>query len=77
MKIIINQNGNGCFTVGPNQLINISKADIDGNIIFSVGIQNVSLGLYKKEKRATAVFNAVVDFLCDETRQTYRLEQDK
>ena len=77
MKVLVNQNGNGCITIGENQFINISKVDIDGNSIFSVGIQNISFGVYKKEKRAQSVFDAVMGFLSDDSRSAYRLEQDK
>ena len=77
MKIIINQANNGFFTVGVNQYINISRADINGTELFSVGIQNISIGIYKKEKRAITVFNQLLEFVSDDTRSTFRVEQDK
>lgn len=77
MKIIINQGGHGFFTVGGNQFINISKVEIDGNKIYSVGVENISFGLYKKEKKALSAMNSVMGFLCDETRDSFRFELDK
>ena len=80
MKIIVNAAGTALFTVGTvggNQFINISKVEVDGAELFSVGIENISFGLYKKEKRAMAAFNAVIDFLRDDSRDMFRFEPDR
>jgi len=77
MKIIINQNGSGFFTVGNNQFYNISNAEIDGSVVFSVGVENISFGLYKKENRAIAALNALMSFVTDDACDTYRFEPDK
>jgi hypothetical protein len=80
MKIIVNAAGTALFTVGAvcgNQFINISKVEVDGTELYSVGVENISFGLYKKEKRAIAAFKAVVDFLRDDVRDMFRFESDK
>lgn len=77
MKIIVNQAGTAAFTVSGNQFINISKVEVNGTELYSVGVENISFGLYKKEKRAIAAFNAVIDFLRDDNRDMFRFEPDK
>jgi hypothetical protein len=77
LKIIVNQTGTALFTVSGNQLFNISKAEVKGTELYSVGVENLSFGLYKKEKRAMTALNSLLAFLSDETRSTFRFEPDK
>ena len=77
VKVIINQAGNSLYTIGANQLINISRVEVDGNPLHSVGIQGISFGLFRHEKRAVAEFDKILDFIHDESRPIYRVEFDK
>jgi hypothetical protein len=78
VRVIINQNGNAYFTLGSNQFANITKIEMeDKTALYSVGIEQISFALYKKEKRAITALNSLMGFIVDETRETFRFEQDK
>ena len=79
MKIIVNQNGDGMYTVNGGLFMNISRVDMGGGFLYSVGINNISFGLYKKEKFAQSALNAVMKFIVDkdESNDTFRFNLDK
>lgn len=64
MKIIVNQAGTACFTIGSNQFINISTVEVDGTNFYSVGVENISFGLFRTEDAAVSTFQDITRFLC-------------
>jgi hypothetical protein len=77
LKIIINQSGSGAFSAGANQFYSISEEESGGAKFFSVGVENVSFGLYKTEKRAKDELNALLNFICDKTDRAFRFKPDE
>jgi hypothetical protein len=71
MKTLINQNKTGIFTVNNNQFINMSKVVIDEIEWFSIGVENISFGLYQNEKQSKDEFDKLIDFLGSANNQFY------
>jgi uncharacterized protein YlxP (DUF503 family) len=76
MKIIVNQSVTGFFTVGANQFYNVSPVDFDGTEHYSVGVENVSFGVYRDREKAERVLQKIGDFINDYSQVKYRLEPD-
>jgi hypothetical protein len=77
VKIIINQSGTAIFTVGQNQFHNITQTEADGVKYYSIGVEHISLALYKREKQAVKAFNALMKFIVDDSCDSFRFELDK
>ncbi len=78
MKIIISQDGQQVFTVGENNLINISPLEIESPkmTLYSVGIEGISFGVFKRKENAEIAFKAILVFLCEETK-SFKMPDDK
>ncbi len=77
MKIIVSQDGRQCFTMGENNLIHIATVKIDGTDmeVYSLGIENVSFGMFKNEKKCMNVLDEIVSFLCGKGER-FRVPRD-
>jgi len=72
MKIIISQDGQQIFTCEQCQEYSIGNVEIPGNqegngaLLYSVGVDGMSLGQFEDETQAESVFKEIAAFLVNE-----------
>jgi len=79
MKILISQDGRQVFTIGANNLINISAVEIEKPAkvtLYSIGIEGISFGLFKREASALEIFKEFMEFLCCD-RPCFKMPDDR
>lgn len=80
MKSVISQEGAKLFTIGTNQLINISLMPPDTELnykVYSVGIESISFGLFRRLKKAENVLLEIAEFIGDRDELFYKVPFDE